>query len=138
MPITTIWPELLLELLLDAADAALEEPRPLLPVPTAAGTHCFRRLRSRNRAGHELADREIHRGHGPPRWFEVSEASFRFVWAVESDDSADVTEAWSVSSVLCDAPAAWSLESRSWAEVSCACAALTSSESAVVSTVAST
>lgn len=32
-----------------------------------------------------------------PEMVEVSEASLRFVWAVESDDSADVTEASSES-----------------------------------------
>ncbi len=69
---------------------------------------------------------------------EVSEASFRLVCAVETEDSAEVTEAWSLSIWLVEAPDASSLESRSWAEVSCAWAAFTSSESAVVSTVART
>ncbi len=73
-----------------------------------------------------------------PAIVEVSDASSRFVCAVETEDSAEVTEAWSESSVLWDALAAWSLASRSWADVSCACAALNCSESAVVSTVANT
>ncbi len=74
-----------------------------------------------------------------PAMVDVSEASFRLVCAVESEDSAEVTDAWSESIVLWDGlVAASSLERRSSAEVSCACAALTSSESAVVSTVAST
>ena len=73
-----------------------------------------------------------------PAIVEVSDASFRFVSAVETEDSAEVTEAWSESSVLWDALAAWSLARRSWADVSWACAALNCSESAVVSTVANT
>ena len=73
-----------------------------------------------------------------PEMVEVSEASLRFVWALESDDSAEVTEASSVSIVLVEALAASSVERRSSAEVSCAWAALTSSERAVVPTVAST
>ncbi len=68
----------------------------------------------------------------------MSEASFRLVCAVETDDSAEVTEAWSLSSWLVDASDDSSLESLSWADVSCSCAAFKSSESAVVATVAKT
>ena len=68
-----------------------------------------------------------------PEIVEVSEASFRLVCAVESDDSAEVTEAWSESIWLVDALGRLVARKRSSAEVSCACAALTSSESAVVS-----
>ena len=54
-----------------------------------------------------------------PAMVDVSEASFRLVWAVESDDSADVTDASSESIVLWDGlVAASSLERRSSAEVS--------------------
>ena len=69
---------------------------------------------------------------------DVSEASFSAVWAFDSDDSAEVTAAWSESSWVVLALEAWSAASRASAEASWAWAALTSSESAVVSTVAST
>ncbi len=71
-----------------------------------------------------------------PAMVEVSEASLRLVWAVESEDSAEVIDASSVSIWLAAAPAASSLASRSSAAVNWACAALTSSERAVVPTLA--
>ena len=73
-----------------------------------------------------------------PEIVEVNDASLRLVCAVDNDDSADVTDASSESIELVDAPDASSLESRSSAAVSCAWAAVTSSDSALVSTVANT
>ena len=61
-----------------------------------------------------------------PEMVEVSEASLRLVCAVESEDSAEVTDASSVSIWLVAAPSASSLDSRSSAAVNWACAALTS------------
>ena len=72
-----------------------------------------------------------------PEMVEVREASLRLVCAVDSEDSADVTDASSESTAGA-APDASSLESRSSAAVSWAWAAVTSSDRAVVSTVAST
>ena len=73
-----------------------------------------------------------------PEIVEVNDASLRFVCAVDNEDSADVTDASSESMVLVAAPDDSSLSSRSSAAVSCAWAAVTWSERAVVSTVAST
>ena len=73
-----------------------------------------------------------------PEMVEVNDASARFVCAVDREDSAEVTEASSESMVLVDALEDSSLESRSSAEVTWACAAATCSDSAVVSTVART
>ena len=73
-----------------------------------------------------------------PAMVDVSAASLSAVWALESDDSAEVTAAWSESIVVVAALEASSAARRASAEDSWACAALTSSESAVVFTVAST
>ncbi len=73
-----------------------------------------------------------------PAMVEVSEASVRFVCAVVSEDSAEVTAASSESMVVVDEPEAWSLERRSSAAASCAWAAARSACSAVGSTVART
>ena len=73
-----------------------------------------------------------------PAMVEVSDASLRFVCAVESDDSADVTDDSSESIWLVDALESSSLASLSCADVNCAWAAFRSSFSAVVSTVART
>ena len=71
-----------------------------------------------------------------PAMVDVNDASFRFVCAVERDDSADVTDDWSESIWLVDAPFASSLAKRSLAAVNCAWAAFTCSVKAVVSMVA--
>ena len=130
---TTIWPLdpdpvelLLLALLALAALAALPvlpvppPPPPLLPVPVT----CWPTERSTDATVPEMVD--------------VKDASFSAVCALVSDDSAEVTEAWSESTCVALAPDASSLARRASAESSWAWSAFRSSDSAVVSTVAST
>src|ERR1700722_4756304 len=128
---TTIWPvdepePVLLEAALVAAlpvlEAALLLPPPLEPDPVPLT--CWPVVRSTDATAPEIV--------------EVKDPSLRLVCAVDKDDSADVTDASSESIELVDAPDASSLERRSSAEVSWAWAAVTSSERAEVSTVAST
>ena len=108
-----------------AAGAAVRWRRsPPLPRPAAAAT--------RPGPGHLLADGEARPTPPCPRSSRSARRRSRLVCAVESDDSAEVTEAWSESIWLVDAPDASSLASRSSADVSCAWAALTSSDRAVV------
>ena len=115
---TTIWPELRSgpgRRRRAAAAAALgaaaraAAPEPVLPLPEPVPVTCWPTVR--------LTDATV------PAMVDVSEASSRLVCAVESDDSAEVTEAWSESIWLVEAPEASSLARRSWAESSCACAA---------------
>ena len=71
--------------------AALLEPVPALPPePDPVPVTCWPTVRSTEAT--------------VPAIVEVSDASFRFVCAVDSDDSAEVTDAWSESIVLVEAP----------------------------------
>src|SRR3984957_9285079 len=128
VPMTTIWPVdepepvLLDAALLAALDAALLFPAPPEPDPVPAT--CWPVVRSTEAT--------------VPEMVEVKDAPFRLVCAVDKEDSADVPDASSESIELVEAPDASSLPRRSSAAVSCAWAAVTSSDRAVVSTVAST
>ena len=73
-----------------------------------------------------------------PEMVDVNDASARLVWAVVSDDSAEVTDASSESISVVEPPAASSLERRACAALRFAWAASTSEVSAVVPTVATT
>ena len=73
-----------------------------------------------------------------PEMVEVNDASARLVWAVLSEDSAEVTDASSESISVVEPPSASSLDRRACAAATLASAASTSALSAVVPTVART
>ena len=102
MPITTIWPDVLpvepdpVEPVPVELEPVPASPVPAFPLPEPVPVTCWPTVR--------LTEATV------PAMVEVSEASFRLVCAVESEDSADVTEASSESIWLVEALAASSLD----------------------------